>query len=106
MRLPIVMMTAICLGACSGGGGASNSPKERAAAACEAEAKVRIGEKTYQIDIAALAQSAQRVDDVWAMQAPIVIEPGLRDEAKQTLECKVRVQDGKPDEVTYINFIF
>jgi hypothetical protein len=29
-----------------------------------------------------------------------------RDEAKQTLECKVRVQDGKPDEVTYINFIF
>ena len=106
MRLPIVVMAAICLGACSGGGGASNSPKERAAAACEAEAKVRIGEKTYQIDIAALAQSAQRVDDVWAMQAPIVIEPGLRDEAKQTLECKVRVQDGKPDEVTYINFIF
>ncbi|MFZ9310538.1 MAG: hypothetical protein ACO24O_03425 [Arenimonas sp.] len=106
MRLPIVMMTAICLGACSGGGGASNSPKERAAAACEAEAKVRIGEKTYQLDIAALAQSAKLEDDVWAMQAPIVIEPGLRDEAKQTLECKVRVQDGKPDEVTYINFIF
>lgn len=106
MRFPIVVMAAICLGACSGGGGASNSPKERAAAACEAEAKVRIGEKTYQLDTAALAQSAQRVDDVWAMQVPIVIEPGLRDEAKQTLECKVRVQDGKPDEVTYINFIF
>jgi hypothetical protein len=35
-----------------------------------------------------------------------VIEPGLRDEAKQTLECKVRVLEGKPDEVTYINFIF
>lgn len=106
MRLPIIVMAAICLGACSGGGGASNSPKERAAAACEAEAKVRIGEKTYQLDIAALAQSAQRMDDVWAMQVPIVIEPGLRDEAKQTLECKVRVQDGKPEEVTYINFIF
>ena len=106
MKFPIVMMTAICLSACSGGDGASNSPKERAAAACEAEAKVRIGEKTYQLDTAALAQSAKRVDDVWALQAPIVIEPGLRDEAKQTLECKVRVQDGKPDEVTYINFIF
>ena len=106
MKFPIAMMTAICLSACSGGDGASNSPKERAAAACEAEAKVRIGEKTYQLDTAALAQSAKRVDDVWALQAPIVIEPGLRDEAKQTLECKVRVQDGKPDEVTYINFIF
>ncbi len=105
MKFPIVMMTAICLSACSGGG-VSNSPKELAAAACEAEAKVRIGEKTYQLDTAALAQSAKREDDVWAMQAPIVIEPGLRDEAKQTLECKVRVQEGKPDEVTYINFIF
>jgi hypothetical protein len=106
MKTPLIVMIAICLGACGGSGGASNSPKERAAAACEAEAKVRIGEKTYQLDAAALAQSAKRVDDVWGLQAPIVIEPGLRDEAKQTLECKVRVQDGKPDEVTYINFIF
>ena len=39
-------------------------------------------------------------------QFPIVIEPGLRDEAKQTLECRVRAQDGKAAEVTYINFIF
>ena len=106
MKFPLLVMTAICLGACSGGGGGSDSPKERAAAACEAEAKIRIGEKTYQLDPTALAGSAKREDDVWAMQAPIVIEPGLRDEAKQTLECKVRVQDGKPDEVTYINFIF
>ncbi len=106
MKFPLLVMTAICLGACSGGGGGSDSPKERAAAACEAEAKIRIGEKTYQLDTAALAGSAKREDDVWAMQAPIVIEPGLRDEAKQTLECKVRVQDGKSDEVTYINFIF
>ena len=106
MKFPVPVMIAICLGACSGGGGGSDSPKDRAAAACEAEAKVRIGEKTYQLDTAALALSAKREDDVWAMQAPIVIEPGLRDEAKQTLECKVRVQDGKLDEVTYINFIF
>lgn len=106
MKAPLILLSAICLGACGGTGGTSNSPKERAAAACEAEAKVRIGEKTYQLDAAALAQSAKRVDDVWALQAPIIIEPGLRDEAKQTLECKVRVQDGKPDEVTSINFIF
>jgi hypothetical protein len=69
----------------------NDTPQQRAAQACEAEAKTRIGEKTYRLDIAALA---------------IVIDPGLRDEVKQTLECKVRVQQGKPDEVTYINFIF
>lgn len=106
MKTPLIVLLAISLGACGGTDSALSSPKARAATACEAEAKVRIGEKTYQLDAAALAQSAKRVDDVWAMQAPIVIEPGLRDEAKQTVECKVRVQDGKPDEVTYINFIF
>lgn len=84
----------------------NDTPQQRAAQACEMEAKTRIGEKTYELDIAALAANAKAVEDVWEMQAPIVISPGLRDEVKQTLECKVRVQQGKPDEVTYINFIF
>lgn len=84
----------------------NDTPQQRAAQACETEAKTRIGEKTYELDIAALAANAKAVEDVWEMQAPIVISPGLRDEVKQTLECKVRVQQGKPDEVTYINFIF
>ena len=58
------------------------------------------------LSIAALAASAKPVEDAWEMQAPVLINPGLRDEVKQTLECKVRVQQGKPNEVTYINFIF
>ena len=53
-----------------------------------------------------MVASAKTADDSWAMQAPIIIDPGLRDEVKQTLECTVRVQQGKPDEVTNINFIF
>ena len=84
----------------------NDTPQQRAAVACESEAKVRIGEKTYQLDIAALAASAKPADDGWELQAPVIIDPGLRDEVKQTLECKVRIQQGKPDEVTNINFIF
>jgi hypothetical protein len=84
----------------------NDTPQQRAALACEAEAKTRIGEKTYQLDVAALTASAKAADDGWELKAPVVIEPGLRDEVRQTLECKVRVQQGKPEEVTNINFIF
>ena len=108
MKFPLLVMTAICLGACSSGGagGGNDTPQQRAAAACEAEAKTRLGEKTYQIDSAALTQSAKRVDDQWDLRGPITVNPGLHDEAKQTLECRMRAQDGKEAEVTYINFIF
>lgn len=84
----------------------NDTPQQRAAVACELEAKSRIGEKTYQLDVAALAASAKPADDGWELKAPVIIDPGLRDEVQQTLECKVRVQQGKPDEVTNINFIF
>jgi hypothetical protein len=94
-----------CLMIAACGKSANNeTPQQRAAAACEAEAKTRIGEKSYQLDIAALAASAKAADGSWELQVPIVIEPGLRTEAKQILECTVRLQDGKPSEVTYINF--
>ena len=107
MSKKILFITLSMAIAACGQSASNSSPQQRAASACEAEAKVRIGEqKSYQLDVAVLAQSAKLADDGWQMQAPIVIQPGLRDEAKQTLECKVRVQDGKAIEVTYINFIF
>ena len=102
-----IVFIAFCMTIAACGESANtDTPQQRAAAACEAEAKARIGEKTYQLDSAALVASAKTADDSWAMQAPIIIDPGLRDEVKQTLECTVRVQQGKPDEVTNINFIF
>lgn len=82
------------------------TPQQQAAAACEGEAKTRIGEKSYQVDIAALAASAKTADAGWELQAPIVIDPGLREEAKQILQCTVRSQEGKPAEVTDIQFIY
>lgn len=104
----LIAGSCLMLSACSGSVnvGGSETPQQRAAAACEAEAKTRLGEKTYQIDGAALTRSAKRADDQWDLRGPITVDPGLRDEAKQTLECRVRAQDGKAAEVTYINFIF
>jgi hypothetical protein len=84
----------------------NQTPQQRASSACEAEAKIRLGDKTYSLDLAALSQSAKFADDSWQVQAPITIEPGLRGEEKQTLSCSIRLQDGKPAEVTTINFIF
>lgn len=105
MNIPAFAMLALCLSACSARP-TTATPETRAANACETETKARIGDKPHQLDTAALLQSAQQVDGIWLLRAPIVVNPGLRNEAKQTLECKVRVQDGNPDEVTYINFIF
>ena len=81
-------------------------PQDQAAAACAAEVKVRLAEKSYEIDLPTLTQSAKLIDDAWQVQAPIIIEPGLRGEVKQTLSCNVRLQDGKPGVVTKINFIY
>ena len=103
----LIAAACLTLAACNGsGGGGNETPQQRATAACEAEAKTRLGEKTYQIDGTALTPSAKRADDQWDLRGPITVNPGLRDEAKQTLECRVRAQDGKAAEVTYINFIF
>ena len=102
-----LLFVALCMAIAACGESANNnSPQQRAAAACEAEAKTRIGDSVYQLDSAALGQNAKLEDGSWKLQAPIIINPGLRTEAKQTLECTVRVTEGKPEEVTYINFIF
>lgn len=98
---------ALCMAIAACGESASNdSPQQRAALACEAEAKARLGDSTHQIDTAALAQSAAQEDGSWKLQAPVVVNPGLRNETRQTVHCTIRLVDGQPAEVTYINFIF
>jgi hypothetical protein len=101
-----IMLVSFCMviAACQSADKAS--PQEQAANACAAEAKIRIGEKTYELDLVALTKSAKLNADIWQVQAPITIEPGLRGEVKQTLSCDIRLQDGKPAEITSINFIF
>lgn len=106
MNTKIVLISFCMAIAACGQSGDKASPQDQAANACAEEAKIRIGEKTYELDLAALTKSAQLNADTWQVQAPITIEPGLRGEVKQTLSCDVRLQDGKPAEVTAINFIY
>ena len=102
-----LFFTALCMAIAACGEPASNaSPQQRAATACETEAKTHLGDSTYQIDSDALGKNARLEDGSWKLQAPIVINPGLRSEARQTLECTVRVTEGRPEEVTLINFIY
>jgi len=101
------LLALFILGMAACGDSATNqTPEQQAAAACEAEAQVRTEGKTFALDSAALAGSAKAQDNIWEMQAPITIQPGLRDEAKQTLKCRVRLQQGKEPEIISIGFEF
>jgi hypothetical protein len=106
MKTKIVFVSFCMAIAACGQSSDKKSPQEQAAATCAAEAKVLIGEKTYTLDLNALAQSAKLTGDTWQLQVPVTIEPGLRGEVKQTLVCHVRNQDGKPSVITKINFIY
>lgn len=102
-----ILLISFCLTLAACGKGSDNvSPEAQASNACATEAKTLIGDKTYDLDLAELTKNAKLVDGVWQMQAHITIEPGLREEVKQTLICEVRVQKDKPSEVTKIEFIF
>lgn len=106
MRKKIIFAAFCSILAACGKSAEQNTPQQQAANACATEAKARIGNKVYELDLAALTSSAKLVDGIWQLQEPITIEPGLRDEVKQNLTCEVRVQKDKPSEVTKIEFIF
>lgn len=98
MRTTLAVTTTMLLAACGGGdAGAGDTPNDQAAKACEVAAKSRLGDKVYQLDMAALAASMKDVPNGEKfLTAPILIEPGLTSEVKQIVECTVRFTDGKP----------
>jgi hypothetical protein len=101
----VALAVAGCGGSAGGGGGGQ---AEAAAKACEASAKQTLGAKTYSLDLAALgATMAAQPDGSQLLKGPVVIEPGLATESKQTLECSVRFVEGKeaPD-VLRVQFIW
>lgn len=112
MKLYAVAALAAMLAGCSNGtstgsSGNSGSRNDVAANACVAYAKTQLTDKTYQLDLAVLAASMKADGDMQALSAPIVVEPGTSGEAKETLECKVRISaDGKAADVIGLNFIF
>ena len=101
-------LLALALAGCGGAGGGGGGLGDAAAKACDASAKQTLGTKTYTLDQGVLAASmAAQEDGSQLLKGPVVIEPGLATESKQTLECSVRFADGKdvPD-VLRVQFIW
>ena len=106
MRLVAAVAVTAVLAGCGGGGAAGQA--DAAANACEAYAKSQLGDKTYTLDKAVLAQSmTTAADGSRQLKGPIVVDPGTSGESKQTLECSVRFVEGKdaPD-VLKMQFIW
>jgi len=101
--LPLLLLLAAC-----GGSGGGNAKNEAAANACDAYAKQQLGDKTYKLDLAALGASlTEQPGGMQFLKAPIVIDPGLTTEAKQSLECTVRFTAGKEQpDVMKMQFIW
>ena len=108
MKQYVVLAMVAVLAGCGGGAGTGAASKnDIAASACDAYAKTKLGDKTYQLDLVALAASMKAEDDMQGLSAPIVVDPGSSGEAKETLDCKVRFSaDGKTADVISMNFIF
>jgi hypothetical protein len=107
MKFLASMVLLLLLVAC-GGGDKGNTRNDAAANACDAYAKEQLDGKTYSLDLAALGASLKdQGGGMEFLKAPIVIEPGLTTEAKQSLECTVRFTAGKDQpDVMKMQFIW
>jgi hypothetical protein len=106
MKRLIIVLLCAGLMAC-GGSTAPKSKGDDAAQVCDAFAKTKLDGKLYQLDLKVLAASMKPNGDTSQLNAPIVIEPGLPTEVKQTLECDVRFNaNGTNAEVMNLIFIW
>ena len=108
MKWISVALLALALTACSGGGSSGPGGKSGAAAeACDAFVKNKLEGKQFTLDLTALAASLKESPDKsGTLGAPIIIEPGLTTEVKQSIKCDVRFgADDKP-EVINVTFIW
>lgn len=81
--------------------GCSKNPAAQAIDACAAAVAQKLDGKTYTLDRAAMQASA--VDDgtgVFAMSGGLLINPGMTNEEKQSVQCKARVTDSGADVVS------
>ncbi len=108
MKWISIALLALSLTACSGGNsGAPSGKAGDAATVCDAFVKNKLEGKQYTLDLKALAASLKDTAEGGAnLSAPIIVEPGLTTEVKQTLQCDIRFgADGKP-EVFNATFIW
>ncbi|MGY6518455.1 MAG: hypothetical protein ACXIUZ_07055 [Lysobacteraceae bacterium] len=94
----MILVPALAAALLAGCGGSTS----RAAGVCEAAVAERFSGRSYDFDGAALRASARELDDgVVFLSAPLVIDPGMTIEQRQTVECRVR-----GDDIISLNFIW
>jgi hypothetical protein len=108
MKLLASMPLLLLLAACGGSGDGGSAKNDAAANACDAYAKQQLDGKTYKLDLTVLAASlTEQSGGMEFLKAPIVIDPGLTSESKQSLECTVRFTAGKDQpDVMKMQFIW
>ena len=117
MKQGFAVCLVVLLAGCGGGGGDAGagaaadagSRNALAAKACAEYAHGQLGDKSYQLDQAVLAASMKddAADGSSMLRGPIVVNPGLPSESKQTLECSVRFVPGHPaPDVLAMQFIW
>lgn len=101
----VCVVTGLALAGCAGPEVGRN---DMAANACDAYAKNQLADKTYTLDHDALAASLKDLGDGSTfLRSPIVINPGLGSQSKQTLECTVRFVPGKEQpDILKMQFIW
>ncbi|PIQ37715.1 MAG: hypothetical protein COW59_05660 [Lysobacterales bacterium CG17_big_fil_post_rev_8_21_14_2_50_64_11] len=74
--------------------------------ACANGVADKFTDKAFTLDHGALRSSVNVAENgLLLLSGPITINPGMTNEAKQTVQCKVRVADGKADLIA-LNFIW
>ena len=107
MKWISIALLAIGLTACSGESSGPSGKAGAAASACEAFVKNKLETKQYTLDLNVLAASLKQGAEGNAdLTAPIIIEPGLTTEVKQTIQCSVRFTAEDKPEVMTVNFIW
>lgn len=102
MRVLLICLCATLLTACGGGG------DHAVVAACKQAVADKLAGKPYKLDREALAASLTTdAEGVSSVRGPVVIDPGLSSEQRQTVECSARFEKGQPKPVVIsLNFIW
>ncbi|MEO8671628.1 MAG: hypothetical protein ABI411_09970 [Tahibacter sp.] len=100
MRARILgMMGAVVLAGCGGG------REQLAAQACDDAIRTKLAGRGVDINLKDLAaHAAPEGADALRLLSTIVFDKGLSSEYKQTAECKVRFEEGKPASVIFLQF--
>jgi hypothetical protein len=107
MKWISIALLVIGLTACSGETSGPVGKAGAAATACDTFVKSKLDGKQYKLDLTVLAGSMKANTSGGSdLMAPIIIEPGLTTEVKQSIECEVRFDATDKPEVLTVNFIW